>query len=71
MSNAQHTPEWHRAVQEKIELKRLNAELLAALETLTALVPDIARQLPYGVPMLISDAHDTACAAIAKAKGQR
>ena len=44
-------------------------DLLEALEKLAGMVPEIAKALPFGVPMSYADAFDKARAAIAAARG--
>lgn len=45
-------------------------DLLEALEKLVGMVPEIARALPFGVPMAYAVAFDDARAALAKARGE-
>ena len=51
-------------------LKAVNAELLAALVLADCMIPQLVRQLPHGVPLSFSEAHDRIKAAIAKARGE-
>jgi hypothetical protein len=45
-------------------------DLLEALEKLVGMVPEIARALPFGVPMAYAVAFDDARAALTKARGE-
>lgn len=65
--------DYARSAAEGLANARLIAaapDLLASLSELTEVLPGLISQLPYGAPMSLSEMHDRALAAIAKAQGR-
>lgn len=53
----------------KTALEQAAPDLLASLQELYGIVPMLVRQLHYGAPVSVAEAHERAKKAIAKAEG--